>query len=303
MKKKLFTLLAIISCGFSFGQADNTFPYPNNGNVGIGTGVNQNNVNFNFQVHGITDYIIRHQQAPNSPVQLRSTERSTQNGLNVGKTARIGITNTDTGATSNDGAVFRMSKLNFYISNLERKSLFIASGAVGLVFNGENKRIWMGSQSYYTPSTSTNFASTNITTTQDNGLYIRTRSNLADKYGISVHVDKDSQNAIQVVSTNGNDVNFTVKPTGEVYARKYVTTLNPFPDYVFEDDYQLLSFDELRNYINLNKHLPNVPSAKIVETNGADLGEMNRILVEKVEELTLYILQLEARLKKIEEQK
>lgn len=302
MKKQLFTVLAIISCSFMYSQADNTFPYPNNGDVGIGTGIDQNNVNFNFQVHGITDYIIRLQEAQHE-VSVKTKSSKAAGSFNAGKTARIGITNAETGALSSDGAMFRMSKLNFYITNQERKILSISSGAVGVRFHGDHQRIWMGSQSYYTPSTSTDLASTNIGTTSDNGLYVRTRSSSEDAYGVSVHVRKDAQNSIQVVSTNGNDVNFAVKPTGEVYARKYVTTLNPFPDYVFESDYELMSFDELRTYINKNKHLPNVPSAKVVEANGADLGEMNRIMVEKVEELTLYILQLEARLKKLEEKK
>ncbi|MFK7748552.1 MAG: hypothetical protein AB8B65_09185 [Kordia sp.] len=302
MKKNLLTVLAIISCSFIYSQADNTFPYPNNGDVGIGTGTDQNNVNFNFQVHGITDYIIRLEEAQH---EIRKNAKSAKAGasFNAGKTSRIGMTNTETGALSSDGAMFRMSKLNFYITNQERKLLSITTGAVGMRFHGDHQRIWMGSQSYYTPSTSTDLASTNIGTTSDNGLYVRTRSSSESAYGVSVRARKDAQNAIQVVSTNGNDVNFTVKPTGEVYARKYVTTLNPFPDYVFENDYELLSFDELRSYIAQNKHLPNVPSAKVVAANGADLGEMNRVMVEKVEELTLYILQLEARLKKLEEKK
>ncbi|MEM6718758.1 MAG: hypothetical protein AAF611_05575 [Bacteroidota bacterium] len=298
MKKKLFTVFAFISCSFLFGQ-DNTFPYPNTGDVGIGTGVNQADVNFNFQVHGITDYIIQLQEAE----IIRTKSAKAKGAINAGKTARIGLTNTDTGAESSDGAIFRMSKLNFYIANQERKNLVISSGAVGLTMNGDHKRIWMGSQSYYTPSADTELASTNIGTTSDNGLYVRTRSYSDDKYGVSVRVRKDAQNAIQVVSTDGNDVNFTVKPTGEVYARKYVTTLNPFPDYVFEHDYELISLEELRTFIHKNKHLPNVPSAKVVAADGADLGELNRVLVEKVEELTLYILQLEARLQKLEAKK
>ncbi|AXG71394.1 hypothetical protein KORDIASMS9_03651 [Kordia sp. SMS9] len=301
MKKKLCIVLALISSSILFAQADNTFPYPNSGDVGIGTGTDQNNVNFNFQVHGITDYIIRLQEAQQAVTKSGSTKAS--GALNAGKTARIGITNSETGATENDGAVLRMSKFDFYIVNQERKNLALTSGVVGLRLHGDHQRIWMGAQSYYTPSTSTELASTNIGTTSDNGLYVRTRSSSEEGYGVSVRVRKNEQNAIQVVSTDGDDVNFTVKPTGEVYARKYVTTLNPFPDYVFENDYKLLSFDELRTYIAHNKHLPNVPSAKVVAANGADLGEMNRVLVEKVEELTLYILQLEARLQKLEKQK
>ncbi len=64
-------------------------------------------------------------------------------------------------------------------------------------------------------------------------------------------------------------------------------------DYVFADNYSLRSFDELRKYISVNHHLPNIPDAKTVETEGIVVGDMQRRMMEKIEELTLYILQLE----------
>ncbi|MFZ4058952.1 MAG: hypothetical protein ACOYKE_12485 [Ferruginibacter sp.] len=73
-----------------------------------------------------------------------------------------------------------------------------------------------------------------------------------------------------------------------------------WPDYVFDDQYQLLNFNQLRNYITENKHLPNIPAAKEVQNSGIDLGEFQRKSIEKIEELTLYILQLENRLKALE---
>lgn len=104
-----------------------------------------------------------------------------------------------------------------------------------------------------------------------------------------------------VISDNlSNKVNFKVFGSGEVYARKYVATINNFPDYVFKKDYKLLPLNQLRNYISANGKLPNLPSAVEVEENGLDMGETNRLLVEKVEELTLYILQLEDRINKLE---
>jgi hypothetical protein len=63
-----------------------------------------------------------------------------------------------------------------------------------------------------------------------------------------------------------------------------------WPDFVFEDNYNLPSLTSVENYINENKHLPNVPSAAEVEQNGVDLGEMDKILLQKVEELTLYMI-------------
>lgn len=63
-----------------------------------------------------------------------------------------------------------------------------------------------------------------------------------------------------------------------------------WPDYVFADEYKLLSLKEVEESINQNHHLPGVPSAKEVESEGIALGEMSKILMEKIEELTLYTI-------------
>ena len=73
-----------------------------------------------------------------------------------------------------------------------------------------------------------------------------------------------------------------------------------WPDYVFDDKYKLPSLDELKNFIAENKHLPNIPSAAEVEKNGLEIGDMQKRMMEKIEELTLYILQQQ---KEIEELK
>jgi hypothetical protein len=62
-------------------------------------------------------------------------------------------------------------------------------------------------------------------------------------------------------------------------------------DHVFAADYNLMSVDSLQNYIALNNHLPDVPSAVEVEENGIMAGEMNGILLKKIEELTLYMIE------------
>lgn len=70
-----------------------------------------------------------------------------------------------------------------------------------------------------------------------------------------------------------------------------VEHLDNWYDCVFEDDYNLSSVKDLEKYIEKNKHLPDVPSAKEVKENGINLGEMNGILLKKVEELTLYMIE------------
>jgi hypothetical protein len=65
-----------------------------------------------------------------------------------------------------------------------------------------------------------------------------------------------------------------------------------WPDYVFTDQYQLMSLDALKKSIQTHKHLPNIPSASEVEDQGILIGDMQKRMMEKIEELTLYILQL-----------
>lgn len=64
-----------------------------------------------------------------------------------------------------------------------------------------------------------------------------------------------------------------------------------WPDYVFEENYNLPSLEEVESHIQENGHLENIPSAKEVEKNGIHLGEMNAKLLEKIEELTLYMIE------------
>ena len=70
-----------------------------------------------------------------------------------------------------------------------------------------------------------------------------------------------------------------------------------WPDYVFGNDYRLMSLDNLRAYISENHHLPDVPSESQVMEEGFELGEMQSILLKKIEELTLYTLELQEQMK------
>ncbi len=65
-----------------------------------------------------------------------------------------------------------------------------------------------------------------------------------------------------------------------------------WPDYVFNEEYKLLSLKEVEQFTRENKHLPEIPSAKEIEKEWQDIGEMNRLLLKKVEELTLYVIEL-----------
>ncbi|MBB1644823.1 hypothetical protein [Sphingobacterium sp. UME9] len=97
-------------------------------------------------------------------------------------------------------------------------------------------------------------------------------------------------------ASNGNVGIGTANPTeklavnGTIRAKEIKVEANPWPDYVFNDDHQLMPLDSLASFVKENKHLPNIAPAKSVEENGVALGELNRQLLQKIEEMTLYLI-------------
>ncbi len=97
------------------------------------------------------------------------------------------------------------------------------------------------------------------------------------------------------IGTTTPDSKLTVK--GKIHAEEVKIDLSiPAPDYVFKKDYDLLTIAQVQQHIKEKGHLPNIPSAKVLETQGVDLGLMNMKLLEKIEELTLYTIDQEKRL-------
>ena len=95
------------------------------------------------------------------------------------------------------------------------------------------------------------------------------------------------------IGTETLDANSILTVNGKIYAEEIEVVQQVLPDYVFEKDYSLMTLKELENYIDSCKHLPEVPSAVFVKNNGLQLGEFNTLLLKKVEELTLYLIQIE----------
>ena len=122
-------------------------------------------------------------------------------------------------------------------------------------------------------------------------------------FGVHPTNDADTTNdfkSISIPRSTGNvgigtttpDSKLTVK--GNIHAEEVKVDLSvPGPDYVFKEGYNLKSLEEVQNYIKEHGHLPNIPSAKEMEVDGIQLGEMNIKLLEKIEELTLYVLEQE----------
>jgi hypothetical protein len=110
-------------------------------------------------------------------------------------------------------------------------------------------------------------------------------------------------NPVLVTDANGNIGIGTISPNGfklavkgTVHAQQVNVDLNNWADYVFDKAYHLPSLTEVKTYIDQNHHLPEIPSAEQVEKDGLNLGEMNKLLLKKVEELTLYTIDSDNRI-------
>lgn len=90
------------------------------------------------------------------------------------------------------------------------------------------------------------------------------------------------------IGTSSPTARLTVK--GNIHAEEIKVAVGNWPDYVFSQNHELLSLGELERFIKTNRHLPEIPSAASVNERGISLGEMNALLLKKIEELTLHVI-------------
>ncbi len=92
---------------------------------------------------------------------------------------------------------------------------------------------------------------------------------------------------IEVADLNSSSIN-----VNSLNAKNIKMDMHGAADYVFDDDYELKSLDEIENYVNEHKHLPGMPSAAEMDANGVSVSQISNLLLEKVEELTLHMIEL-----------
>ena len=289
MKKILFSALTILMCSFAMAQT-NTFP--SSGNVGIGT------------------------TSPNAKLEIKGDFLRLQESV-TGRTLDIypsssGVFHRFSSGTTAAGYSFENNTNTLMVIN--------ALGNVGIGTTSPTKRLDVNGDTRIGSLTSRNYLK--VSSLQWPELRFQTPSNdesirlgmahAADSnYGVEVgdfYVWSDLVNQMPLIVRRNGDLSLSLKggnvgigttsPTeklsvdGNILAKKVRVSVAPadWPDYVFSSDYNLRPLSELEDFIKQNQHLPEVPSANEVETNGQDLGDIQAVLLKKVEELTLYII-------------
>ncbi len=124
-------------------------------------------------------------------------------------------------------------------------------------------------------------------------LYVEGNSLMAGDVAIGTATTSANLNISGIVSVGEN---VKIYPDGKMWVKNNikvnVTKPGGWGDFVFEPNYNLKSLGEVEKYIKEHKHLEGIPSAKEIDAEGIDLGEMTTVLTQKVEELTLYVIEM-----------
>ncbi|WP_369014674.1 hypothetical protein [Flavobacterium anhuiense] len=324
MKLKILLLLFYFQIAFS----QNTFPYPENASIGIGTTTPQAKLHVNNGDNSYGTILANSNEAAFSLyakslfTQPGYTE-SFRLGLKYNDVENNGFISFYRGASVNGGF------LGFSTNGEERVSI-ITNGNVGIGTKTPESRLSVAGSLTINGSLSNTLQRPLITAgTLENG-EIRGYSGAGNAYddgflrlsagaGTSSYVKSfiDLSGYSTVPDMNGNIVFGTygsermridrngyvsigtkapdalLTVNGTIHSSEVKVNLNfPAPDYVFKDDYNLRSLQEVENYIKENSHLPEIPSAKEFEKNGINVSEMNMALLKKIEELTLYVIEM-----------
>ena len=297
--KKVFLLLGVTGMILNVNSQENKIE--STGNVGIGTTNPKHKLDVNGNIENRTGefyseanaFVFRNNGGAWTPINSR--------GINIGDW--VNSTSYGEFITGSD------YHMNFKIQGVSRLFIHKSNGNVGIGTNNpSNSQGWHGVLDV-AGSQHSKILATSVNATFKTGIFSHNES----WHGGGGFVGTESNHNLHLITgyspkmtilTNGNigigtknpDMKLTVK--GNIHAEEVKIDLNvPAPDYVFKDSYQLRSLEELENFIKDNSHLPEIPSAKDFKQNGIMQAEMDINLLKKIEELTLYTIQQEKKIK------
>ena len=134
------------------------------------------------------------------------------------------------------------------------------------------------------------------------GLLFFSNANVNGTGGANYYMVADGNTGNMSIGSTLPSPNYKLVVEGAVSARRIKVQQSGWADYVFHPGYELPPLQEVENFVSKQQHLPGIPSEKEVKEEGLDLGEFDRKLLKKVEELTLYIIQLNKRVDNLNEQ-
>ena len=294
-QKKLLIAVCFILVNFAYSQT-NTFPV--DGNVGIGT-INPtaktdiylpNEANMESGLRITSPFAFQAGSTINSLFHLRKSglgQGSFYTQLIVKPNGSIGI-----------GEENPNSKLHVHNGRIQITGNNSYGGPM-MIFGGDSNAanghwgieytsVGVPGLNFWKPSGSTNSG--------NHKMFI------SDEGKVSIGLDPNNPNGLPMATFSG-DYNLYVSMG--ILTEKLTVALrssDDWADYVFAKDYDLLSLNEVEKHINEKGHLPNVPSADEIVQTGINVAKMDAKLLEKIEELTLYIIAQNKRLEKQEKQ-
>ncbi|MCJ8208814.1 hypothetical protein MUY27_03785 [Mucilaginibacter sp. RS28] len=296
MEKKLILFVLLLAVTRSFAQ--NTYPWPQIGNIGIGTTTPENSEGWTkvLDVFGSTDAKI-----------LTST-----NAIHTGLWSHeFGFYGAPAGGITGTYSNHPFSIITNKVSRVTINVL----GKVGIgtfnpaakleVFDPVEANIMIHSSG----GDGTNTELDLVGGSPDASWAIGTNKTAAGGAGDNLFFYKNAglTGPKMVIRNDGNVGIGTTSPdqkltvNGTIHASQVkVDTSIPVPDYVFKSGYRLKSLQDVKEYIDKNQHLPEIPSASQQEKEGVDLGKMNQLLLKKVEELTIYLIQQDKKIKMLQ---
>lgn len=267
--KSICLLMAMLYCSSIFAQ---TNYFPPSGNAGIGTGA-----------------------SPAAPLHIKNGVQELMFGTGTSSSGYILSmgANDDAANFSLNSKVRGFAFKNLNWNGIERKLLTISTEG-HLEIAGVFKST--ATVAFFGPGTAAD--SSNITLKRgiflDNGASTAwDMFTLQNASGVQFKVAGNGN-----VGIGANPNSYKLAVNGIIAGRRVKVTQETWADFVFHSNYQLPALSEVENYIRENQHLPGIPTEKQVKEEGVDLGEMNKLLLQKIEEQMLYIIQLN---KKVQE--